>query len=336
MSLSINQNHEIYRALESADAYSNSINNEKRIVKDPKEEENQTMEIDRIDAQPMEIDRIGEQPMEIDRIGAQPKVYSIGQWSELPMDVARIIFQKIKADFPALALVCKSWRDIIDDKDFRKIIRPPEAFGTQEWKEYIGVDPGEEPLLPRRVYSDWTKEEKNYLLTLIPQKVKVIETGEDIILDNLKVIGELTENPKKGHKIGFQGSGDKFNQLISRSRLHESPHWVWIKKEEIRASECMELIKKEKKKIPGLIDTTISIFMEFVRSGECTFKKYSSNTITSLRVEDDESRNWGQLVLSFYPPGCSYFIPTPAGLGIDQRKYNDDIAVVLSWSTPRS
>ena len=94
-------------------------------------------------------DPIHGQPMEID---------PIVQFSELPMDVVPIIFQNLKADLPSVALVCRNWKAITDGEGFRQMIRPAQAFGVQEWKEYIGVDAGDEPRLPRRAYGDLEKE----------------------------------------------------------------------------------------------------------------------------------------------------------------------------------
>ena len=89
------------------------------------------------------------------------------------MDVLPIIFQNVKTDLPNLALVCKNWKAIVDNKQFRETIRPDKAFGSREWKEYIGVDAGEEPHLPRRAYGDM--EKGNYYLTFIPEKVKITQ-----------------------------------------------------------------------------------------------------------------------------------------------------------------
>ena len=71
----------------------------------------------------------------------------------LPIDVLPIIFQNVKTDLPNLALVCKNWKAIVDNKQFRETIRPAKAFGSREWKEYIGVDAGEE--LPLAKASLW-------------------------------------------------------------------------------------------------------------------------------------------------------------------------------------
>ena len=110
-----------------------------------------------------------------DPINGQPMVDPTSQQSSLPIDAIRIIFQNLKEDLHNLALVCKEWRNLADDKVLRETIRPVQAFGTQEWKKYIGVDAGEEPLLPRRTYGDMDKG--NSYLTFIPEKVKMIQVN---------------------------------------------------------------------------------------------------------------------------------------------------------------
>ena len=150
----------------------------------------------------------------IDSHNGQPLVDPIGQkTSSLPLDVTRIIFQNAKADLHKLALVCKEWRNLADDKVLRETIRPAKVFGSREWKEYIGVDAGEELPLPRRAYGD--VEKGNYYLTFIPKSVKVtqenkkiddasmdIDVVKEVPLDSLEVIGKLVANAIKGNKIG--------------------------------------------------------------------------------------------------------------------------------------
>ena len=115
----------------------------------------------------------------------------------------------------------------------RETIRPAKAFGSREWKEYIGVDAGEELPLPRRAYGDM--EKGNYYLTFIPKTVKItqengkvddtsmdIEVVKEVPLDSLEVIGKLVANPIKGNKIGFtQKSRQKLfkKKEILRSRI---------------------------------------------------------------------------------------------------------------------
>ena len=238
----------------------------------------------------------------------------------LPTDVLPIIFQNVKTDLPKLALVCKNWKAIADNKQFRETICPAKAFGSREWKEYIGVDAGEEPLLPRRAYGDM--EKGNYYLTFIPEKVKMtqvhgkvdeasmdIEVVKEVPLDSLEVIGKLVANPTKGNKIGYDPNG--WQEPIPEKRNLEKPHWVLISKEVIGKNKTYEdqqkLAREEDKKIPGanisgLIDTAISVFMEYVRSGERNFIWDSAkNEYNWVRV--NEQTRGIRICLGFAPSG---------------------------------
>ncbi len=245
----------------------------------------------------------------VEPIPVAMEIDPLGQFSELPMDVVPIIFQNLKADLPSVALVCRNWKAIADDETFCKMIRPAQAFGVQEWKEYIGVDAGDESRLPRRAYGDLQKE--GGLLTFIPEKVKDIENGNEVLLDNLEVIGKLVGNPKKGNKTGY--TIDSWPEAISENRKQEKPHWVWIKKEVIGRDKSYEqqqelVAKEENKKAPGakisgLIDTAISVFMEYVRSGEqiFVFDPPVNGLRTWVRV-NEQTREW-RLGLGFAPSG---------------------------------
>ncbi len=94
----------------------------------------------------------------------------------LPKEVIMIIFSYVKPDFPALALVSRRFRNIVDDQ---QLCTPSSACDKKEWEEYIG-DPVEAPpplpRLPRRIHKDL--KEGNCLLTLIPHTIKII-TIED-------------------------------------------------------------------------------------------------------------------------------------------------------------
>ncbi len=252
------------------------------------------------------------QPMEVDTIHGQSM---IAQFSELPLDIVRIIFTDRKKDLPAIALVCKSWKAIVDDKEFRKAIRPAQAFGTQEWKEYAGVDVGEEPCQPRRAYGDL--ENEGGMLTFIPEKVKVTKQNgliEEVLLDNLKVIHQLVENPKKGNKTGFTSSITTMPTIINLKKNH----WVWINKEVIGRYtghfEQQYLIAEENKKIPGakrpdLIDTAISVLMEYVRSGIRNFvwDPPINNQRTFIRVNPTLALIGLGVGLGFTPSGLNVF-----------------------------
>ena len=243
------------------------------------------------------------EPMEID---------GIGPFSELPMDIVRIIFQAQKADLPAIALVCKKWKALADDEGFRQMIRPTQAFGTKEWEKYIGVEVKAEPRLPRRAYGDLERERG--FLTFIPEKVNITkENGviEEVVLDNLEAIGNLVKKPKAGFKTGYGScyTFDPWETVVTEKIKQEKPHWVWIKNEVLgnkdeTFSQQQEIAKEENKKIPGtkvseLIDTVITLFMEYVRYGKRHFIWDPNTTHTQwVRVNS----RWGKS-LFFSPEG---------------------------------
>ncbi len=240
----------------------------------------------------------------------------------LPIDVLSAIFKNVKTDLPNLALVSKNWKAFVDNKHFRETIRPDKAFGSCEWKEYIGVDAGEEPQLPRRAYGDM--EKGNYYLTFIPKSVKItqengkvddnsidIEVVKEVQLDSLEVIGKLAANSIKGNKIGFtQGS---WIEVLQEKRHLEKSHWVLISKEIIgrnKSYEDQKKLAKEQNKnisgttISGLMDTAISIFMEYVRSGEGNYIWDSAKNKHNWVRVNELTRGW-RLGLGFAPSGLS-------------------------------
>ena len=234
--------------------------------------------------------------------------------SFLPRDVGLIVFEKLKAELSSLALVCKKWKALADDKALCGKIRPFQAFGTKEWKKYIHVDAGIEPSLPRRVYGDL--EEGDHILTFIPNKVKVTkENGmvEEVPLDSLEAIGKLIE------KLDFFNeeelyTGRSRTKAIIQKRVPEKPHWVWIDKNIIGRDQSYEeqlkLARIANEIIPGtqissFMDTSISILMECARSGVRNFLiNLNEKPSTCVRVKESVfSKTLGkvQLTVGFYP-----------------------------------
>ena len=200
----------------------------------------------------------------------------IGENSPLFMDAAQIIFQNLKADLPSVALVCKKWKTMTDDEGFRQMIRPAQVFGAQEWRDYIHVDAGEEPPLPRCAYGNLEKE--GGLLTFIPEKVKAaMENGaiEEVFLNSLEAIGKLLKKHKSDLEINNSSNSSEVKKAILKKRRPVKSHWVWIKKEVIGRDKTYveqgELAKASGAKISGLIDTVISVFMEYFRSKDGSF-----------------------------------------------------------------
>ena len=220
-------------------------------------------------------------PMDLDQANGQI----------LDVDVICSIFKDLKADFPNIALVCKNWKVIVDekvivnDKNFLKMISPQQVFGANEWKEYIGVDAGVEPRLPRWVYG--YMETGNYMLTFIPKVVKIIKENhgiDEVKLDNLIKIGKLLANPIKGNKTNF--TENSWQIALKETRKLEEPHWVLISKDgqgrNMKYSEQLECAKKMQMNVSGLIDTVISVWCEYVKSG----KRYFDLSDTWVRVNE--------------------------------------------------
>ena len=240
----------------------------------------------------------------INPISTQPLADPIGQ---IPMDVASIIFQNLKTELPSMALVCKSWKALADDDVFRKMIQPVQAFGAQEWQQYIGVDAGKEPLLPRCAYVDM--ENDDHVLTFIPEKVTIKnENGmvEELALDNLEVISQLVNCPKNGHKTGFNFTDgilikeNRIERIRNKNRTQEKPHWVLIDKNVkglCKSYRNQEKIAKEAYgNIPGIMEIVIAIFMDYVRSGKSNFELHERWS-HQIRCKESKQDN---IVLSFY------------------------------------
>ena len=106
-------------------------------------------------------------------------------------------------------------------------------------------------------------------------------------------------------------TANSWTEAIQEKRNLEKPHWVLISKEIIGRNKSYEdqqkLAKEENKNIPGtnisgLMDTAISIFMEYVRSGERNFIWDSAkNEYNWVRV-NEQTREL-RLCLGFAPSG---------------------------------
>ena len=134
---------------------------------------------------------------------------------------------------------------------------------------------------------------------------------KEVSLDSLEVIGKLGANPTKGNKIGYDPTA--WQEPIPEKRNLEKLHWVLISKEVIgknKTYEDQQKLAKEKNipgaNISGLIDTALSVFMEYVRSGERNFMWDSAkNNYNWVRV--NEQTRGLRICLGF----------APSGLGID-------------------
>lgn len=216
--------------------------------------------------------------------------------SQLPIDVARIIFSLAKTNLPALACVSKKWKELAYDEQLYKMIVPAQRFGEGAWKKYIG-DPGKEILLPLCVFKDIENGEG--WLTLVPEKVKM--TNKDGTINEVEIDPEImetiVENPKEGHKTGYHQ--DAWRRAIEEKIKPEKMHWVWIRKvpigsgenftEQQRLAREQSTGKNETKgaDVSGFLDTIVTVFMEKIRSGESCLAIGPVNDIyTWIRVKD--------------------------------------------------
>ena len=198
----------------------------------------------------------------------------IGRASPLPLDVIHIILQNLVPELPTVALVCRDWKALVDDKDFREKIRPAKAFGSREWKKYIGVDAGIELPLPRRAYGDL--DNGDFLLTFIPKTIlKPLKNDgfREVSLNSLQAILKLL--PKKylqtrKRNIGFNPNSD--SRAFAEKRKMEQAHWVFLNKnikgKSLDYTEQQKIAKEVNANISNLMDTAVSCFMEYIRSGE--------------------------------------------------------------------
>ncbi len=243
----------------------------------------------------------------------------------LPKEVIMIIFSYVKPAFPALALVNRKFRNIVDDK---QLCTPFSACDKKEWEEHIG-DPVEDPplpRLPRRIHKDL--KEGKCLLTLIPHTIKII-TNEDKTLKEMlltvKAMGELAKTPKKGHATFYDPYA--WPAAIDEERVIEKSHWFVLDTEPIgkgldySEQKALAEAKKtaagwQKAMISDFRDTIISLFMEKIRTGKSYFVwDPDSHKSTWIRVDANNNR----IAVSFAPSGLevnAVFAYSPSYLGV--------------------
>ncbi len=147
-----------------------------------------------------------------------------------PVDVLPIIFENLSLETDIVALVCKKWKEIVDSKMFREMIRPPRVMGI---KQLIMQNPniifeGKEHSLPRKFYKEYAM--KGGLCFFNPGRVK-LEIGDRIykivVLNSLEAIASLFPmfDPRANLKTRF--TSNSWEQALTEIRKEEAPHWVW-------------------------------------------------------------------------------------------------------------
>jgi F-box associated protein len=220
----------------------------------------------------------------------------------LPIDVIPPILRNLPATaIPELSWVCKDWRKIVDNDVFaNQMMLPPNANGPQTWAEFTKTDAGKAPLLPRWVFK--CMRTNNYMLTFIPKTVKIQNedgTETDVLIDSLEVIGKLFAHTINGRKIGF--STDLLQPHLQAKITPEERHWVLIRKKAMgRGLDYSGQVGKAQEIgtiMPGSIETVISLFMEYLRTGEKLSLDEKEQSIY-VRVDDKIRRLWLGFVAS--------------------------------------
>jgi hypothetical protein len=196
---------------------------------------------------------------------------------------------------------------------------PSIAFGAAEWRKYFG-DVGIEPPLPPNIEqilsrpcpftplpSRWNPFgsaktiRETHLLVLVPQTVN----GQPL---TLKSLGELVKWPLQGPASKYKrfDLGAYADPPASRS------HWALITRTVVEGSRNKSY--KDQQAVladysrqasmpyfaPKVLDTTVAIFMEHVRTGT---ELYGENPWTYTRCQEKYEANWQLIVGGFSASG---------------------------------
>jgi hypothetical protein len=234
-------------------------------------------------------------------------------FSALPTDVIdNIIFRNLS--LPALGIcsfVCKIWREIAEKQI--NTFSHEKVFGPKEWFIYFGMRLKNVPRLPPDIseilYSPclfWLgkKVHETHLLILVPQTVN----GQPL---TLKILGELVKKPLTGFATQY-----KFFYFGEYTDLAAPPsHWVFLTRDVIEGSrkksyQDQQTLLSQKGHgayvVPTILDATVCIFMEYVRSGT---RLYSDSPWTYTRSQEKYNDEWQLCVGGFA-------LDAPGGLGV--------------------
>jgi len=224
----------------------------------------------------------------------------------------------------SLYLVSRNWTALLSSLEYTEPIKTMLigliAFNKLKWEEYIG-NVGKEPSLPADMHQIlqsqcpiWPRKkvEQTHMLTLIPKTVN----GEPL---TLKLMDSLVQKPKKGYKTNFFKESSFHGH--GKTTVNES-HWVLMARDVIpnsrkkSYSNQKQLAQTYNKngveyEVPRLLDATVNIFMEFVRTRTRLFP--DSPTIYTRCQESYKNEG-------VYPMVVGGF--SASGLGVGDRDYD--------------
>jgi hypothetical protein len=214
---------------------------------------------------------------------------------------------------------------------------PAIAFGKELWAKYLG-DVGEEPPLPPDIdkilkspcpFFPGKKVEETHLLTLIPKTVN----GKPLTLNFLE---ELVKHPKQGQATKYRYCWDKVRQEYGETQLQNS-YWVLLTKDIIPESRDFNLKPLNEKsiayEIPHLLEVSVSIFMEYLRTG----KKLYNDEPGSFSCCQERIGSFPIFVGYFSPGGLriashepGIYLPEFYGVGGLRRNFSVDTLPLIA------
>jgi len=224
--------------------------------------------------------------------------------------IGNIIFPNLS--LPALAtcsLVCKAWNKMATEHI--SAFSHPHAFGPKEWFIYFGAHLRNVPRLPPNIAEIlsspcpfWPdkKVHETHFLVLIPETVN----GQPFTLKNL---GELVQKPLQGNSTKYRcfDLGEYTDPAAPPS------HWVLMTRNVIEGSRNkyypdQQTLLSQKSRgvyaVPNILDVTVCIFMEYVRSGT---RLYSDRPWTFTRCQEKYDANWQLCVGGFALDGLDVY-----------------------------
>lgn len=181
------------------------------------------------------------------------------------------------------------------------------AFGKEMWATYFG-DVGEVPPLPPGIGAIlespcpfWPGKQvfETHMLTLIPASVRVGQEDQPL---TMKLMGELVKAPK-------EGSATKYRYIVLGEYVDppvERAHWVLMTRDVLEDTRAKPYVKQKEiveknagYEVPTILDATVSIFVEYVRSG---LFLYGQAPWTFTRCQE-EYKDYQVTVGGFIPAG---------------------------------
>jgi len=217
-------------------------------------------------------------------------------------------FQRPSEDIGSLYLVSRNWTALLSSLEYTEPIKTmliaAFSFNKLKWEEYIG-NVGKEPPLPADMHQILQSQcpiwpgktvAQTHMLTLIPKTVN----GESL---TLKLMDSLVQKPKKGNKTKFAKVSSFYGH--GKITVNES-HWVLMTKDMIPDSRRRKSYSDQKQlaqtynkhgieyEVPKLLDVAVSVFMEYVQTGE---RLLPDKPWTYTRCREQESGGNYQMVV---------------------------------------